>query len=76
MNAQSIYILISVIVLFVIMVVLILTRKKMQKPLSPLAGVAFGFIFAGIIFGDNRLVGYGLMGIGVILAIGSPFVWG
>ncbi len=69
MNASQIYILISVIALAGIMAALILTRKKMQKPLSPLAGLAFVFILAGLIFGENRLIGYGLMGIGVVLAI-------
>ncbi len=69
MNASQIYILISVIVLVIIMIVLILTRKKMQKPLSKLATLAFLLIIAGIIFGENRLIGYSLMGVGVILAI-------
>lgn len=39
------------------------------KRLTPLAGLAFGFVVAGIVFGDNRLIGYSLMGIGVTLAI-------
>jgi hypothetical protein len=35
-----------------------------------LASLAFGFVVAGIVFGnDNRLIGYGLMGIGVLLAV-------
>jgi hypothetical protein len=28
-----------------------------------------GFVLAGILFGENRLVGYALLGIGVILAV-------
>jgi hypothetical protein len=31
--------------------------------------VAFAFILAGILFSANRLVGYGLMGVGVVLAV-------
>ncbi len=69
MDASQIYILISIIVLAIIMVILILTRKKRQKSLSPLAGLAFALIIAGIIFGENRLIGYSLMGVGVALAI-------
>jgi hypothetical protein len=65
----QIYILIAVVILAIIAVVIALVRKKEQKPLSKLAALAFGFIIAGIIFGDNRLVGYSLMGVGVILAI-------
>ena len=30
---------------------------------------AFAFVLAGIIFGEERIVGYGLMGVGVVLAI-------
>ncbi len=69
MNPSQIYILISIIVLAVIMLILTFTRKRMQRPLSKLASFAFIFVLAGSIFGDNRLVGYSLMGIGVVLAI-------
>lgn len=69
MNTSQIYILISIIVLAIIMVVLILTRKKMEKPLSKLATFAFMFIIAGIVFEDNRFISYSLMGFGVVLAI-------
>jgi len=69
MNPSQTYILISIIALAGIMVALILTRKKMRRPLSPLAGMAFAFVIAGLIFGESRLIGYGLMGVGVILAV-------
>jgi DMSO/TMAO reductase YedYZ heme-binding membrane subunit len=69
MNVSQGYILISIIVLAVIMIVLVLTSKKMQKPLSKMATLAFLFAIAGAVFGDNRLIGYSLMGVGVILAI-------
>jgi len=69
MNGSQIYILISIVVLAVIMIVLALTRKKMQKPLSKLAAFAFSFVIAGIVFGDDRLISYSLMGIGVVLAV-------
>lgn len=69
MNASQIYILIAVITLAIIAIVVILRRKKEQKPLSKLAALAFSLITAGIIFGDDQLIGYSLMGAGVILAI-------
>lgn len=69
MNSSQIYILLSIIVLAVVMAVLVLTRRKIGKPLSLLAGLAFAFIIAGIAFGENRLVGYGLMGVGILLAV-------
>ena len=73
MDASQIYILIAIAVLLIIFILLIFARKnsknKKVKPLTPLAGFAFAFILAGIIFGDTRAVGYSLMGIGVALAI-------
>jgi hypothetical protein len=71
MEAIQIYILISILVLLIIAIIMIFLSKnnKKQKPLTPLAGIAFAFIIAGICFGDNRFIGYGLMGIGVLIAI-------
>jgi len=69
MNTAQIYILISIIVLAIIMVILVLTRKKIGKPLSKLATIGFLFIITGMIFGENRVVGYSLMGVGIILAV-------
>ena len=68
MNPSQIYIAISILVLAII-ALLVFFKTKKEKKLTPIAGLAFGFILAGIIFGDNRLIGYILIGIGVILAI-------
>jgi len=70
MNPSQIYVLISIVVLLVIAILLFFVKKnKRQKKLTPLTGLAFAFILAGIIFGNNRLTGYTLMGIGIFLAI-------
>lgn len=72
MDTSQIYIIISIIILLAIIalfVFFIKRNKKKEKSLSPLAGIAFAFVLAGIIFSDNRLIGYDLMGIGIILAI-------
>jgi len=70
MLTSQAYIAISIVVLAVIAVlVFFVAKKRQQNRLTPLAGVAFGFILAGIFFGDDRMIGYGLMGIGVILAV-------
>ena len=72
MDASQTYILIGIIVLLIIAVFVIFVKKggkKKMKPLTPLAGFAFAFIIAGILFGDSRWLGYSLMGIGVVLAI-------
>ncbi len=70
MEPKQIYILISILVLLIIGIIIFLIKKnKNQKPLTFLAGLAFAFVLAGTIFGDNRLIGYSLIGIGVFLAI-------
>ena len=70
MNTSQIYIAISIVVLAVIaLLVVFLGKSKKENRLTPLAGIAFGFILAGIIFGNNRLIGYSLLGIGAIIAV-------
>ena len=70
MNASQIFIVMSVVALAVIALFAVFARKsKKDRKFTPLAGLAFGFILAGIIFGDNRLFGYSLIGVGVILAV-------
>ena len=70
MSPSQIYIAISIVVLAIIaLLVFFVNKNKKEKKLSKLAGLSFGFIIAGIIFSDNRLIGYSLIGVGVILAI-------
>jgi asparagine N-glycosylation enzyme membrane subunit Stt3 len=70
MNPSQIYIAISIVVLAIIaLLVFFVNKDKKDKKLTPLAGLAFGFILAGIIFGEDRLIGYSLIGVGVVLAI-------
>ena len=70
MEPSQIYIAVAIIVLALIALALFfIARKKGSYKLTPLAGIAFGFVIAGIIFGENRLIGYSLLGIGVTLAI-------
>lgn len=70
------YILIAVMSLFLILIFLILFKKKNKKKnkLSPLAGLSMMFIIAGIVFGNYRIVGYSLLGIGIILALVDIFI--
>lgn len=70
MNASQVYIAILLVSLAII-AALTLYRKKtaVGKKLTPLASIAFAFVLGGIIYGENRLIGYGLLGIGVILAL-------
>jgi len=70
MNSATVYIIFSILGIAVVAVLLFfVNRKRQTNHLTPLAGLAFSFVTAGIIFGENRLVGYSLMGFGVILAV-------
>jgi len=72
MNPFPHYVLISIVVLIIVAVlVFVVIRKKggKAKALTPLASLAFGFILAGLFFNENRIAGFGLLGIGVILAV-------
>ena len=74
MNISQIWIVVSIVVLAVIaFLVFFVNKNRKEKRLTPLASLAFGFVLAGILFGDDRLIGYGLMGIGVVLAVVDIF---
>lgn len=67
MNSTQIYLLIVIAALALL--VYFINRRGPAKKLTPLAGLAFGFVLAGLVFGEPRLLGYSLMGIGVLLAV-------
>jgi hypothetical protein len=70
MNVSQIFIAVSIAVLACIAVlVFFIGKSRKENRLTPLASLAFGFVLAGILFGDDRLIGYSLLGIGVILAV-------
>jgi uncharacterized membrane protein len=69
MNAISIYLAIMIIAGLAIVMNLVFKYNKKERRLSRLAGLAFAFVIAGIFLGGQRLIGYSLIGIGVILAI-------
>lgn len=69
MNTGSIDAIISIVVLALIAVLLFFISKHKEKKFTQLAGIAFGFILAGLLLGESRLIGYGLIGFGVLLAI-------
>jgi hypothetical protein len=69
-NRSVAYVAVSIAVLAIVAILVFLVSKGNRKNrLTPLAGLAFGFVLAGILFGDDRLIGYGLMGVGVVLAM-------
>jgi heme/copper-type cytochrome/quinol oxidase subunit 4 len=71
---SQIFIVMSVAVLAItVLLVFFIARNRKKNKLTPLAGLAFGFVLAGILFGEDRLIGYSLLGIGVILAVIDMF---
>jgi len=44
------------------------SRHKIGNKLTTFAAIAFAFIIAGIIYSENRTIGYSLLGIGVAFA--------
>ncbi len=45
------------------------SRSREGRPLSPLAAVSFALVVAAIAFGDDGLLPYVLIGLGVSLAV-------
>lgn len=75
MNPSLIYIAVTIIVLAFIFVLLFFVKGRMRdKSLSPMASLAFGCIIAAIVFGENRLLGYSLIGAGVLLSVIDIFI--
>ncbi|QRN82135.1 hypothetical protein JR338_06705 [Chloroflexota bacterium] len=70
MPAGTIFMIISILALVTIVAfVFLIKRSSERKRLSPLTGVAFAFIIAGMLFEDNRFIGYALLGVGIIISV-------
>lgn len=69
------YLLFAILILAVIAaLVFILKPAGRGRKLSRLAAIAFAFIITGIFFGEERWLGYGLMGTGILLAIADIII--
>jgi len=68
---EPVWIAISIIALVVIMVLLLISRRKEKQLLNPsnLLILGMSFVVLGIIFGDDRLIGYSFIGVGVLLSV-------
>ena len=70
MDVSQIWITVSLAVLAVVALLIFRAGKAgKQNRLTPVAGLAFGFIVAGLVFGDERWLGCSLFAVGVILAV-------
>jgi hypothetical protein len=66
---EPIWIAISIIALVVIVVLLLIARGRQYQQPSNLAIVGICLVVLGIIFGDNRLIGYSFIAVGVLLSV-------
>jgi ribose/xylose/arabinose/galactoside ABC-type transport system permease subunit len=71
MGYDTLFVVISIMVLALMAAFYgaILGKQKERKRISALGGLAFASIVAGIAFGETRMLGYGLIGLGVALAV-------
>ena len=68
---EPVWIAISIVALVVIMVLLLISRRKEKQLLNPsnLLILGMSFVVLGIIFGDDRVIGYSFIGVGVLLSV-------
>jgi asparagine N-glycosylation enzyme membrane subunit Stt3 len=66
---EPLWIAISIIALVAIVVLLLAGRGKQYKKPSNLAILGMSLVVLGIIFGDDRLIGYSFIGVGVLLSV-------
>ena len=70
MEASELYIIIAVSIFLILgFVVFILRRHKKKEKFTPLVGIAFGFILAGILFSNPAWIGYSFFGVAIILSV-------
>lgn len=70
MNNSFVFTIISIIILVAILTLFFLFKKQEKKiKLTKLTSLSLFFIIAGIIFNEGRLIGYSLLGVGVVLAM-------
>ena len=74
MTVPEVYLAAALVVLAIIVLMIFWLRRKEYR-LTPLISLAFAFVVAGILFGQSRVVGYGLMIVGVILALVEWVLW-
>jgi len=68
---EPVWIAISITALVVIMVLLLISRRKGKQLLNPsnLFVLGMSCVVLGIIFGDERVLGYTFISVGVLLSV-------
>jgi hypothetical protein len=66
---EPLWIAISIIALVVIVVLLLIARGRQYHKPSNLSILGMSLVVLGIIFGDDRIIGYSFIGVGVVLSV-------
>jgi lysylphosphatidylglycerol synthetase-like protein (DUF2156 family) len=66
---EPLWIAISIVALVVVVALLLIARGRQYQQPSNLAIVGISLVVLGIIFGDTRVLGYSLIGVGVLLSV-------
>lgn len=70
MSTSLPYILIALVAIVIVVVfVFAVGRNRQENRLTPLAGLAFGFIVAGLIFGGSSIMSYAFLLLAIIVAV-------
>ncbi|MDD4776102.1 MAG: hypothetical protein PHG75_06300 [Syntrophomonas sp.] len=71
MNAAQILIAVAITILAAILGISLIINRGVPRAgkLTPMASVAFALVLAGIIFAETKIAAYGLIGMGLVLAV-------
>lgn len=69
MSASQLFSAVSIAVLVLIVVLRFIVNKGRREKLTPLSGLSYGCILAGILFGQEGILGYALLGAGLVITV-------
>ena len=70
MSDTTVYVAIAVGALAILAIgAVVVWRRDGSTSITPLAGLAFGCVACGIVFGEDRVVGYSFFAAGITLAV-------
>ncbi|MDP3966062.1 MAG: hypothetical protein Q8Q04_00850 [archaeon] len=71
----SMYLFVSLLAFLGISILAFLIKKNQkEREISFLEGLAFIFILVGIVFGEQKILGYSLISAGIVFVIGDIYV--
>jgi uncharacterized membrane protein len=66
---DQLWLMVGIASVIVLLAVVFLIRKKRTNKENTLVTLGMVFVVLGIVFGDDRLLGYSFIGVGVLLSI-------